>query len=506
MAAKQFFRIVLAMHSLQKLIAVHNFHEHNHEYELNHTQSVGSATLKTNRLLRSTKTLDQLISEANDLTTFSRALSLVDLETEVAGLDPITVFSPTNSAFDRQPQSFLERIFQPAYRTHLKDLLLYHFVLEKELPRLSLKEGFVMHMANGGVNRIRVKNGRTFIRAVPQIGSVQQWVEQSDNFGDNGVYHKIFRVMTTKWMVKALNEVLMERFTDFNSYMQQTEWAEYLGRGDLTVLAPSNRAMAAMEPSLKEGLAKDTTSLGTFVAYHILPQIFSEADLRETPVLDSANEKKLSFSSTIPAIKVNGVAAVENGDILANNGIVHGIDNVLIPPELLCPDVALENRNGVTHSPAPDEGEDDVETALGALSSKEEFLPFFELLQASSVAKDLADTASNLTIFVPSLSTFQSDDRAQMLPCLMENSVRLDEFIGYHVIPNVTLREAKLRETVKLYVTLSRKPSIINGYTSSDGRIQVNDAGVVGTEYVTESGGVIHIVNRILIFPGFTCP
>ena len=76
-----------------------------------------------------------------------------------------------------------------------------------------------------------------------------------------------------------------------------------------------------------------------------------------------------------------------------------------------------------------------------------------------------------------------------------------DHFIEQAIV------EPELRTMVKFVRTLSGKNSIINGYTARDGLIHVNDARIIGSEYVTKSGSsVVFIVDRILMFPGFSCP
>jgi uncharacterized surface protein with fasciclin (FAS1) repeats len=103
--------------------------------------------------------------------------------------------------------------------------------------------------------------------------------------------------------------------------------------GPYTVFAPTNAAFEALggtletllEPANKEELAEVLT-------YHVVPGELTAADLSDGEKLKTVQGDSLEVKVSDAGVTVNG-AAVTAADVEASNGIVHVIDEVLIPPE-----------------------------------------------------------------------------------------------------------------------------------------------------------------------------
>ena len=65
---------------------------------------------------------------ANGFTTFGRAIDAAGLGEKLSGPGPITVFAPTNAAFDSLPSGKLDMLLKPENKPELTSLLNYHFV------------------------------------------------------------------------------------------------------------------------------------------------------------------------------------------------------------------------------------------------------------------------------------------------------------------------------------------------------------------------------------------
>ena len=130
--------------------------------------------------------------------------------------------------------------------------------------------------------------------------------------------------------------------------------------GAYTVFAPNDAAFAQMKDQLRENLFDEYYNLSRVVKYHIVKGIYEAIDLLDmlflktmegqrlvirSSVLHEVTNKRLDnasyahnyvvkntvTSTMLESIKVNG-ATIIRADGRANNGIVHVIDKVLIPP------------------------------------------------------------------------------------------------------------------------------------------------------------------------------
>ncbi len=98
--------------------------------------------------------------------------------------------------------------------------------------------------------------------------------------------------------------------------------------GPFTVFAPSDEAIA----NIPEGIADDPAILQRVLAYHVVAGNVGSADLVEGAVTTlDGSDININLSGAAPTI--NGVNVVET-DLTANNGVIHIIDRVLIPPDL----------------------------------------------------------------------------------------------------------------------------------------------------------------------------
>lgn len=100
------------------------------------------------------------------------------------------------------------------------------------------------------------------------------------------------------------------------------------GDGPFTILAPTDEAFANL-PDGVNGLLQDLSNLKKIVTYHVL---FGDVRSDDLIQIDEAP----TFEGSVVAvdhrdgIRVND-AKVTRFDILADNGVIHAIDTVLIP-------------------------------------------------------------------------------------------------------------------------------------------------------------------------------
>jgi uncharacterized surface protein with fasciclin (FAS1) repeats len=105
------------------------------------------------------------------------------------------------------------------------------------------------------------------------------------------------------------------------------------GPGPFTVFAPTDAAFAALPPGTLTSLLKpkNKAKLVAILTYHVVPGKIMSASLAGKIVTPKTVEgETLDINATGPTVKVND-ATVVKADIVADNGVIHVIDKVLLP-------------------------------------------------------------------------------------------------------------------------------------------------------------------------------
>merc|ERR1712203_1299422 len=158
------------------------------------------------------------------------------------------------------------------------------------------------------------------------------------------------------------------------------------GAGPFTVFAPTDAAFTALLDSLgvtkAEVLARD--DLADILKYHVLSgSSVMSADLAATQDVTTLEGSTLTVTKEGSTVKA-GSASVSAADIECSNGVIHVIDAVLLPSELLLPPVL-----------------DIVETAISAGN----FTVLVEALQTAGLV-DALKGAGPFTVFAPADAAF----------------------------------------------------------------------------------------------------
>ncbi len=104
------------------------------------------------------------------------------------------------------------------------------------------------------------------------------------------------------------------------------------GAGPYTVFAPTDAAFADIQSTVDTLLEPgNKTDLQQVLTYHVVPGIYTAADLKDGQKLKTVEGQDLTVTVKDGVVKVND-ATVESADINASNGVVHVINKVLVPP------------------------------------------------------------------------------------------------------------------------------------------------------------------------------
>lgn len=103
-------------------------------------------------------------------------------------------------------------------------------------------------------------------------------------------------------------------------------------QGPMTVFAPSNEAFEALPTGMLDQLLNDPETLRRILAFHVVSGDVS-SDQLESGAIPTAEGSTIDVEAENDEIKVNGASVVE-ADLEAENGVVHIIDEVILPPNL----------------------------------------------------------------------------------------------------------------------------------------------------------------------------
>lgn len=275
----------------------------------------------------------QTAAAAGTFTTLVAALEASGLDQVLANeAQNFTVFAPTDDAFTALGQDAVDALLADA--AGLNDTLLYHVLpgaVDAETA-ISLA-GTSITMQNGADAMLSLSGEQLMINSSN--------VTVTDIIASNGIIHVIDAVLIppdgTEPPASDLIATLanMPNYSALLSALQSTGLDATLADSTktFTVFAPDNAAFAAAETALEAGFTTNAAALMSLLEGHVLPD--SVVDAATALTLDGteitmANGAIRTITVADGAVLLDEATVIE-ADIMASNGIIHGIDTVLIP-------------------------------------------------------------------------------------------------------------------------------------------------------------------------------
>ncbi len=118
-------------------------------------------------------------------------------------------------------------------------------------------------------------------------------------------------------------------FNTLAAALQAADLVETLkGSGPFTVFAPTDAAFAKIPKEVLDALLADKAKLSTVLTYHVVPGKVMAKDVK-AGMVKTVEGSSLTVS-TMGGVKVDN-ANVTAVDIIADNGVIHVIDTVVLP-------------------------------------------------------------------------------------------------------------------------------------------------------------------------------
>jgi uncharacterized surface protein with fasciclin (FAS1) repeats len=280
------------------------------------------------------QTIGAQVSSLSNFTLLKASAVKAGLVSALEGQGPLTVFAPTDEAFTES--GITSNAISSLSADKIKSILLYH-TLNAKVNAADVPAGPNAKLVTAGGDSIFVtRNGSgVFLNGINVI--------QADLPASNGVIHTVSKVLVPP----AGNLVQMASADTTFSFLVAavvrassgtTNVANVLSSGGVfTVFAPTNDAFrAAGFANINAINAADPNTLASILTYHVIPGRVFSSDLSNgaTPVTANGGTVTISLSSSGATLKGKSNASASHitaANIMATNGVIHVIDQVLLP-------------------------------------------------------------------------------------------------------------------------------------------------------------------------------
>ncbi|XP_039523488.1 periostin isoform X3 [Pimephales promelas] len=246
------------------------------------------------------------------------------LREEIEGAGSYTMFAPSDDAW-KELDPALKAAMVSSGNTELYNALHYHMVnkrlvtkdLKNDMTLKSMynKQGlYINHYSNGvvTVNCARIIHGN-------QVAT-------------NGVVHVIDRVIspisqTIKDVIEKNDQLTTLNTVAVNSGLQN----QLKEPGHYTLFAPTNEAFDKLNSDVLERLMSDTTVLQALLQYHLLNSAQCSEAIMAGSIYETLEGSNIEIGCDGESLTVNGIKMVLKKDIVTSNGVIHLIDQVLMP-------------------------------------------------------------------------------------------------------------------------------------------------------------------------------
>ncbi|PWN07483.1 fasciclin domain-containing protein [Rhodohalobacter mucosus] len=381
---------------------------------------------------------------------------------DLLSTDELTVFAPTDAAFEE-----LFEVVNPNDLTQddIIEILSYH-VTEGTIASGDLQPQQDVEMLNEELTLVQSSAAGVVVNGSSNV-------VVADVEATNGIIHAVDEVLLPKeFRVAVEGPSLVEIAEDAGNFTTLLDLVEQGGLkttlqflGPYTAFAPTDDAFDALFAEIDPASLTEE-QIGFILTYHVITgSPILSTDLEAEQTVSSANGDPLYITSGQEGVVVNGSANVGPADLEASNGVVHVVDQVLLPNAFLnAVQVAQKNYN---------------------------FTTLVDLIVQANLVDAVA--SSEITVFAPTNDAFDAlfaeVDPASLTPEQVENILLYHTIIGSTILSTDLAAEQTVESgsTEPLYITADSEGVVVNGNST------------VVTADVEATNGVIHAVDTVLL-------
>ena len=427
-------------------------------------------------------TVYDIVSNSPDHTSLKTAIDACSLATTLSGSGPFTLFAPTDAAFNALPSGTLAALLNDL--PLLTNILLHHVVGDSVTSGM-LTNGQIVTTLLGTDVTVTINSSGVF------IDNAQ--VTVADIVADNGVVHVIDAVLIPNPGCTDPNAINYDPNAIFDDgscqYATNTVYDVvvtspdhgvlevgidtcgldgYLsGPGPFTVFAPTDAAFNALGPVTLLALLADLPQLTNILKHHVVADSVMSGMLSNGQLITTLFGADVTVTIGPSGVFIDN-ALVTVADIVADNGVVHVIDAVLLPP-------APPTTNSV----------------YDIISNSADHTTLTLAIDTAGLAGTLKGSGP-FTVFAP------TDDAFNLLPsgtiaALLSDLPQLTDILKHHVVGDSVM-----------------SGMLTNGQTvttllGTDVTITINSSGVfidnalVTVADIVGDNGVVHVIDAVLL-------
>jgi len=260
------------------------------------------------------------------------------------------------------------------------------------------------------------------------------------------------------------------------------------GPGPFTVFAPTNEAFAALPAGVLDHLLQpeNIKELQDVLEYHVVAgaRVYA-AMLKNREQIKMLNGQETMAFLAHGEVYIN-YAKVITANVNGSNGVVHIVDHVLVPREVMSR--IMTSKAEVNAAPT----QNIVQLAQST--------PDLSTLVTAVVAGGLASTLSGpgpFTVFAPTNEAFAALPAGVLQHLLQpENKGELDEILLYHVIAGVAAKSSDLKDREEIKTAEGASVTVYLPINS----VYIDYAEVTAAN-ILATNGVVHIIDSVLVPP-----
>lgn len=361
---------------------------------------------------------------AGDFGTLVTALQAAGLDATLADeTQSFTVFAPTNAAFAMIDPETLNLLI--ADTDALSSVLLQHVV--------SGEVNSVTAYTLNGSSATTASDAAIPVAINTELDTLTfggATVQTTDIYTTNGIIHVIDTVVVADVELPTPPASIVDvavnngSFTTLVAALQATGLDTVLDdpESTFTVFAPTDAAFALLGQDTIDALLADPDTLKDILLYHVISgaEILQDGAITVAQSgsnkVDMANLRKTALTLADSRLYINK-SAVSLADVMADNGVIHVVDQVILPPPAVT---------------------DSTQTIVDIALADENFSTLVAALTAADLVTTLSDETATFTVFAPTNAAFDKiEDTA--LTDLLADTGALTDILLKHVISGATI-------------------------------------------------------------------
>ena len=417
-----------------------------------------------------------------NFTTLVAALQATNLDAVLADASAtFTVFAPTDAAFALIGEETINTLLDNT--DVLSSILLQHVISGVAVDSVTAYSlsGTTVETASMANIELKINTMTDML----MFGGAN--IIMKDIYTTNGVIHVIDAVVVGDVELPAPAMSLVDvassngSFTTLVAALQATGLDSTLANldADYTVFAPSDAAFAKLPAGTLANLSN--AQLTDILLYHVLPsKVLADSAITVAQsaenMVETANGDKVSLSFVDSLLFVNG-AKVSAADVMADNGVIHVIDNVIMPPAMM----GTPTQNIVEV----------------ALADPDNFSTLVTALTNADLVTTLSNENATFTVFAPTNAAFAAVD-PDALAALLADTEALTAVLLTHVVSDASLSSLDAYAANGKMLTTASGNTINVSVDADTGALMIGGAEVIMSDVYT-TNGVIHVIDAVIL-------